>query len=152
MKRLSLALLAIVVSIQAASTQTATEGSVVHVPASEVSAALAKGRPLVETAGYKVHASRRDGPGIAELHRRDTDVFYVLEGAATIVTGGEVVDGKTTTADEVRGPSIKGGKPQRLAKGDVLIVPQGVPHQFTAVDAPFLYFVVKASGDAGARK
>jgi hypothetical protein len=34
----------------------------------------------------------------------------------------------------------------------VLIVPQGVPHQFTAVDAPFLYFVVKASGDAGARK
>jgi mannose-6-phosphate isomerase-like protein (cupin superfamily) len=106
----------------------------------------------VETAGYKVHASRRDGPGIAELHRRDTDVFYVLEGAATIVTGGEVVDGKTTTADEVRGPSIKGGKPQRLAKGDVLIVPQGVPHQFTAVDAPFLYFVVKASGDAGARK
>jgi mannose-6-phosphate isomerase-like protein (cupin superfamily) len=151
MKRLFLPLLAVVVSIQPASTQTAKE-AVVHVPAADVTAALAKGRPLVETAGYKVHASRRDGPGIAELHFRDTDVFYVLEGTATIVTGGEVVDGKTA-ADEVRGPSIKGGRPQRLAKGDVLIVPEGVPHQFTEVNAPFLYFVVKAtSGDANAKK
>ena len=53
-----------------------------------------KGRPLIETATYKVHASRRDGPGTAEVHGRDTDIFYVLEGTATLVTGGRTVDGE----------------------------------------------------------
>ena len=33
-----------------------------------------KGRPLIETA-RKAHASRRDGPGTAEVHGRDTDIF-----------------------------------------------------------------------------
>ena len=123
----------------------AAQSAVTFIPGAETTAAFAKGRPLVETAGYKVHASRRDGPGVPELHDRDTDIFYVLEGRATIVTGGRLVGGKSTAPDEVRGTAIEGGKTQQLAKGDVLIVPNGVPHWFSKVDGPFLYYVVKTT-------
>jgi glc operon protein GlcG len=119
--------------------------SVTFVPAAKVTDAFARGMPLVETDGYKVHASRREGPGMSEVHVRDTDIIYVLEGTATIVTGGEVVDGKTTAPDEIRGASIRGGASQRLVKGDLFIVPNGVPHLFKDVQPPFLYYVVKAT-------
>ena len=121
------------------------QSAVTFIPGAETTAAFAKGRPLVETAGYKVHASRRDGPGVPELHDRDTDIFYVLEGRATIVTGGRLVGGKSTAPDEMRGTAIEGGKTQQLTRGDVLIVPNGVPHWFSKVDGPFLYYVVKTT-------
>ena len=107
-----------------------------------------KGRPLIETATYKVHASRRDGPGIPEVHARDTDIFHVLEGKATLVTGGRMVDGKATAADELRGARIEGGTARALAKGDIVIIPKGVPHWFRDVQAPFLYYTVKVTAPA----
>jgi glc operon protein GlcG len=110
--------------------------------------AFVKGRPLIETGAYKVHASRRDAPGIAELHARDTDILYVLDGTATLVTGGRAVDGKTTAPDEIRGARIEGGTTRALAKGDVVIIPSGVPHWFRDVQAPFLYYTVKVTGPA----
>lgn len=119
--------------------------TVTFIPAAKVTDAFAKGMPLVETGLYKVHASRREGPGMSEVHVRDTDIIYVLQGTATIVTGGEVVEGKTTAPDEIRGASITGGAAQRLVKGDLFIVPNGVPHLFKDVQAPFLYYVVKAT-------
>ncbi|MPY90375.1 MAG: hypothetical protein GEU99_20940 [Luteitalea sp.] len=114
-------------------------------PASEVKAAFAKGGPILEEAAYKVHAGRRDAPGEAEVHERDTDIFYVVAGTATIVTGGSVVDGKTTEPGEIRGPRIDGGDLRPLTKDDMLVVPSGTPHQFTEVTAPFLYYVVKVT-------
>jgi mannose-6-phosphate isomerase-like protein (cupin superfamily) len=144
-----LPLLVIVAASHSGSSQSLRHAPPTYIGSAEVSAAFAKGRPLIETDGYKVHASRREAPGLAEVHARDTDIIYVLSGTATILTGGDVVDGQTTAKDEIRGPSIKGGQTQHLARGDVLVVPQGVPHQFTAVDAPFLYYVVKATSDAG---
>jgi glc operon protein GlcG len=109
----------------------------------KVAAAFAKGMPLLETAGYKIHASRRTEPGLAEVHADDTDVVYVLEGTATLVTGGTVVGPKNISADEVRGSGIIGGETRKLAKGDVVVIPHGTPHWFKEVDGPFLYFVVK---------
>jgi glc operon protein GlcG len=126
-----------------------TAASVATVPSAEVAAAFVKGRPLVETATYKIHASRRDAPGQAEVHALDTDILYVLDGTATLVTGGEAVAARETAPDERRGTAIAGGAPRRLAKGDVVIVPNGVPHQFTEVQGPFLYYTVKVT--AGGR-
>jgi glc operon protein GlcG len=126
-----------------AGSRAASSSRVIHIPAGEVAAAFEKGVPLVETAGYKVHASRREAPGMAEVHVRDTDVIYVIEGTATVITGGEVVEGKTIGPDEIRGSAIHGGTEQRLVKGDVFVVPNGVPHLFKEVQAPFLYYVVK---------
>lgn len=111
-------------------------------------AAFAKGQPLVETAHYKVHASRRDAPGMAEVHNTDTDIIYVLDGTATLVTGGAIVGGTEVALHEVRGPAIEGGTAQSLAKGDIVIVPNGVPHWFREVQPPFIYYVVKTTGGA----
>ncbi len=122
---------------------------VTYLPASKVTTAFVKGEPLLENSSYKVHASFRDAPGKAEVHQRDTDIIYVLEGGATIVTGGTVVDGAETAADEIRGSAIRGGEERQLTKGDVFVVPNGVPHWFTSVRAPFRYYVVKATSAEG---
>src|SRR6476659_10145477 len=66
-----------------------------YLPNDQVQAAFAKGAPMIETDAFKVLASRRDRDGQAEVHARDTDIMYVLEGTATLVTGGQVVNGKT---------------------------------------------------------
>ena len=108
-----------------------------------VALAFAKGSPLVETGDYKIHASRRDGPGLAEIHTRDTDIAYVIQGSATLVTGGTAVDVKPTAPEELRGASITGGETRKLVPGDVVVIPNGVPHWFREVGAPFLYYVVK---------
>jgi glc operon protein GlcG len=114
-----------------------------YLPKERVAAAFAKGDVLVNEGGFMVHASRRDAPGLAEVHLKDTDIIYVLEGTATFVTGGKVVDGKPTADLEIRGMSIEGGVTHTLAKGDVIVVPSGVPHWFKKVEGTFLYYVVK---------
>jgi mannose-6-phosphate isomerase-like protein (cupin superfamily) len=116
---------------------------VTYIDSEKVSAAFAKGGPLIETPGYKVHAGRRQGPGFVELHTQETDVFYVVDGTATFVTGGTMVDGKEVSPGQMRGTSITGGETHHLKKGDVIIVPNGTPHQFTETSNPFLYFIVK---------
>jgi hypothetical protein len=108
-----------------------------------VSGAFAKGKPLIEVSDYKIHASRREGPGIAEIHTRDTDIAYVLQGSATLVTGGKAIDLKSTGPEELRGSGIEGGDSRVLSAGDVVVIPNGVPHWFKDVKAPFLYYVVK---------
>jgi glc operon protein GlcG len=70
----------------------------------------------------------------------------VLGGSATFVTGGTVVDGVATAPGETRAASVAGGETRRLVKGDVMVVPAGVPHWFQQVDAPFTYYVVKILG------
>jgi uncharacterized RmlC-like cupin family protein len=127
---------------------TAPAAEPTFVPAAQVAQAFAKGMPLVEQGDLKVHASRREAPGQAEVHARDTDVIYVIGGTAVIVTGGAVVDGSLVAPEELRGTAIRGGTARPLRAGDVLVVPRGVPHQFTEVAAPFTYYVVKVTGDA----
>src|SRR6201993_2953008 len=103
------------------------------IDATGIAAAFAKGQPLIETAGYKLHASRRVQPGQAEIHTLDTDIIYVVDGSATLVTGGKAVDAKEMAPNEIRGTKIEGGEAHQIAKGDVIIIPNGVPHQFTAI-------------------
>jgi glc operon protein GlcG len=98
---------------------------------------------LAETAGYTVNTSRRVEPGLAEVHGRETDVFYVVEGTATLVVGGTVVEPQSISADEIRGKAVNGGETHQLKPGDVVVIPPGTPHQFTKVHGPFHYFVVK---------
>lgn len=119
--------------------------AVSYFDAAKVTAGFDKGSVLFnEGRSYMVHASRREKPGMAEIHTKDADIVYVLEGSATIVTGGTAIDAKTVEPDELRGSSIAGGETRELKKGDVLIVPAGVPHWFKEVTNPFLYYVVKA--------
>lgn len=117
----------------------------------DLAAAFAKDGTLVERAGYKVNASRRDGPGQAEIHTRATDVIYVVEGSATFVTGGKAIDPREIAPNEIRGRAIEGGEARQISKGDVVVVPAGVPHWFKEVHGPFLYFVCKPIAAADSR-
>jgi mannose-6-phosphate isomerase-like protein (cupin superfamily) len=124
-----------------------TNQPVVFFPRQVVDDSFAKGSALIDGSGgrnYKVLTGHRDTPGMVELHAKDTDIIYVVKGTATIVTGGTIVDAKTTAADEIRGREITGGDSRALEAGDVLIIPNGIPHWFKEVSAPFLYFVVKS--------
>lgn len=125
---------------------TADSPAVDYFDKSKVEAAFAQGSVLLDGSNgrnYMVHASRREKPGQAEVHTRDADIIYVVQGTAKLVTGGEVLDSKNIGPDEIRGASIRSGETRQLAKGDVIVVPNGVPHQFLDVTDPFLYYVVK---------
>jgi glc operon protein GlcG len=133
--------------VDSASTETA---QATFIESKNVSAAFMKGMPLLETAGYKVHASRRIEPGQAEIHTLDTDVIYVVDGSATLVTGGKAIDTKEIGPNEIRGTRIEGGREHHISKGDAVIIPNGVPHQFTAVQGELHYFVCKPTALASA--
>lgn len=119
--------------------------ALVYLDHGKVAAAFAKGMPLLETNNFKIQAGRREAPGQVEIHGRDTDIFYILEGSATFVTGGKVLEAKTTARHEIRASAIEGGQAQHVEKGDVLVIPKGVPHWFKEVNGPLLYYVVKVS-------
>jgi len=108
-----------------------------------VAAGFEKGQVLVNAGNYMVHASHRDMNGVAEIHTLDTDLVYVLAGSATIVTGGAVPTAKPIEPNELRGTAIVGGESRRVARGDVVVIPAGVPHMFTDVQGPLDYYVVK---------
>ncbi len=133
-------------STKDSSTQTAQ--AAIFIDSKKVATAFAKGMPLLETAGYKVHASRRVDPGQAEIHTLDTDVIYVVDGSATLVTGGKAIDAKTIAPNEIRGSRIEGGEEHHITKGDAIIIPNGVPHQFTSVTGELHYFVCKPTAVA----
>lgn len=118
-------------------------GTVTYFDKDEVNAAFAKGMPLLEIPEYKIHASRRMESGLVEVHEHETDVVYVLDGTATLITGGKMLNGKTVAPGEIRGTDIEGGETHTLVKGDVVVIPPNTPHWFKTVTNPFLYFVVK---------
>jgi glc operon protein GlcG len=119
------------------------DGTVRYLSRDQVTAAFAKGVPMIEVGDYKIHASRREGPGQVEIHTRDTDIAYVLQGTATLVTGGAPVGLRETGPEELRGVSVTGGETRLLQPGEVVVIPNGTPHWFKEVSAPFLYYVVK---------
>jgi mannose-6-phosphate isomerase-like protein (cupin superfamily) len=122
---------------------TSAAPTVTYFPADQVRAAFAKGAVLLNNGAYQVHASRRDAVGQVEVHVKDTDIIYVLEGTTTFVTGGTMIGGKTTEPDEIRGTDVTGGQTRTLTKGDVIVVPNGTPHWFKEVSGPVIYYVVK---------
>jgi mannose-6-phosphate isomerase-like protein (cupin superfamily) len=119
--------------------------SVIHLDHETVAAAFAKGGPLLATNNFKVQAGRRIAPGEVEVHESDTDIFYILEGSGTFITGGKAVDTRLVSPGETRGKEIVGGEERRLMKGDVIVIPTGIPHWFKEVNGPLLYYVVKVS-------
>jgi mannose-6-phosphate isomerase-like protein (cupin superfamily) len=124
----------------------ASEARVDYFDSATVRRAFATGKPLLaggDGRNFKVMGLRRHGPGEVEVHDTDTDIFYVVEGHATFVTGGTLAGAKHVAADESRGGTLAGGETRHLAQGDVIIIPKGVPHWFKEVPDSIEYFVVK---------
>jgi mannose-6-phosphate isomerase-like protein (cupin superfamily) len=139
-------LLAILALVTAAVVMTGAgsgAAAVTFVSHDKVAASLAKGGDLVKAPNLTVLGAHRNGAGQVEVHDKETDVMYVVDGQATIVTGGAMVGGKNTAPGQWRGTDIQGGHPQHLAKGDVLVIPAGIPHWFKEVPQSISYYVVK---------
>jgi len=119
--------------------------AVIHVDHEKVDVTWAKGAKLLQTDEFKVMTSHREGPGKVEIHAHDTDIFHIIDGTAEFVTGGTVVDLKEGANGESSGKEITGGETHHLAKGDVIVIPRGVPHWFKEVKGPILYYVVKVT-------
>lgn len=119
--------------------------NVLFFDSNQVATSFSKGAVLLDGTdrNYMVHTSKREQPGLAEVHGDDTDIIYVVEGTATIVTGGTAVETKSIAPGEVRGTRIEGGETRQLAKGNVIVVPNGTPHWFKDVSGTFLYYTIK---------
>jgi len=112
---------------------------------------------VVDAGGYNiaVGALRRQqsAPGVAAKHYKVTEVYHVIEGAGTLVTGGTMVNAKVRPADSVAvtqedgpgesGIAIEGGVGRRIKAGDVVVIPAGTPHWFSAIDGSITYLVVR---------
>lgn len=85
---------------------------------------------LREYPRHRVMLSFRSRNGEVEVHEKWADLFYVISGAASLVTGGSVRGSRTIAAGETRGDSIEGGSAQELRPGEFVHVPAGTPHQF----------------------
>jgi len=93
-------------------------------------------QPIVQLAPYTANLEYR-AAGVnapASVHEREAEMFFVVEGAGTLVTGGTLRDEKRTNAENLTGSAIEGGTPRRVAKGDWVMVPEKTPHWFTQID------------------
>jgi mannose-6-phosphate isomerase-like protein (cupin superfamily) len=117
---------------------------VTYVDAAKVSEAFAKGGALGTGSDHVASVLRRVKPGQVEVHVKETDIFYIVDGTATFVTGGTVVGSKELRANQLTGTDIQGGQTHQLKKGDFISIPAGVPHWFKDVPASGVtYYMVK---------
>lgn len=128
--------------LAAASCAGAANG-VTYVGHDKVSESLAKGGNLVTAPDLIVLGAHRAEAGQVEVHDKETDVMYIVDGSATFVTGGKMIGGKSTGPGQMRGKEIQGGQTRQLNKGDVVVVPAGIPHWFEKVPTSISYYVVK---------
>lgn len=99
---------------------------------------------LGDFGSHHVLMVHRQGDGLSESHATDTDFYVVQDGEATLVIGGEMVEGKSVGPGEIRGSSIKGGTSHRVTAGDVVNIPSGTAHQILVKPgANVSYLIVK---------
>jgi len=108
-----------------------------------VAAAIANAGQLASGPDFTISIAKRTGPGQVEVHDKETDTFYVLDGDATFVTGGTMIGGRVSRPNQQLGTDIQGGQTHHLVKGDVIAIAAGTPHWFKEVTKPITYYMVK---------
>jgi quercetin dioxygenase-like cupin family protein len=127
---------------------TGAKAEVVYADHDKVAATMKKAAPLADgpnlrvSGGFRPFASVDKSP-VAEVHDNEADLFYVVDGRATQVLGGRVIDGKPTGPGQIRGPKTEGGQTYQLGKGDVMWVPAGTAHWFPEIPEALGYLLVK---------
>lgn len=89
---------------------------------------------LLRLAPYSANLEYRGVVGPAAVHEKEAELFYVIDGGGTLVTGGKLVGETRTNAENLSGTAIDGGMTQAVAKGDFFIVPENTPHWFSAIN------------------
>jgi mannose-6-phosphate isomerase-like protein (cupin superfamily) len=116
------------------------------VSAADVSAMIAKARverkpdqallpqSMIRLDQYNVSLEYRAAVANAAVHETEAELFYVVDGSAMLVTGGRLKNETRTNASNLSGSGIEGGQSRHVAKGDFIMVPEGQPHWFSAID------------------
>jgi mannose-6-phosphate isomerase-like protein (cupin superfamily) len=106
------------------------------------------GKDLERYGNHYTMLAHRESNGSAEIHLHDSDLFLVVEGEATIITGGTIPNAKTEKPGEIRGPSITGGERRKVVAGDVIHIAPNTPHQMLIEPGKALtYFVMKVTSE-----
>jgi len=91
-------------------------------------------QPIVQLAPYNVSLEYRAAVANAAVHEKEAELFFVVDGAATMVTGGKLTAETRTNAENLSGTGIEGGVSRHIAKGDFIMVPENTPHWFSAIE------------------
>jgi mannose-6-phosphate isomerase-like protein (cupin superfamily) len=97
-------------------------------------------QPMLELGSYDGHLEYRASVGNAAVHEKEAELFYVIDGSATLVTGGKLANEKRTDATNLSGTAIEGGTPRNIAKGDWILVPENTPHWFSPINGVLVLF------------
>jgi mannose-6-phosphate isomerase-like protein (cupin superfamily) len=119
--------MAVLLTAAAAPVGGGVPAAVHYIDHDKVAATMVKGGAIVSDPGLTILANRRGG-GAVEYHEHTNHIFIMVEGEATIVTGGTMVDAKRTNAEQMTATSIEGGETHHLSKGDVITIPAKTPH------------------------
>jgi len=123
---------AVLLTTAANSLGSGVPAAVHYIDHEKVAAVMAKGGSILSDPGLVILANRREA-GPVEYHDHTNHVFIMVEGEATFITGGAMVDAKRTAPDQMRAASIEGGVTHHLTKGDVITIPAKTPHWFKEV-------------------
>ena len=138
---------AVLIAAAAVSLGGGVPAAVHYIGHDKVTEVMSKGGPIVSDPGLIVLAQRRTA-GPAEYHDNTNHVFVIVEGEATLVVGGTMVDPKRTASDQMRAPSIDGGTTYHLSKGDVITIPAKTPHWFKEVPSKTVaYYAVNIASE-----
>jgi len=141
---LTLSVLAVVVTgARTAAPQPKPLTNAVFFDHTKTAEAFAKGTHLYDAPDFTVQGGHREVPGQVEVHDKETDIIYILDGAATFVAGGTMIGGAISRPGQWLGTNISGGEERHLVKGDMVLVPPGTPHWFKNVSPQVTYSVVK---------
>lgn len=106
-----------------------------------------KAEELIDSAGMQlrvaVQRETNKTGAAAEVHDASDDVYYVLEGGATLVLGGRLESPQEVEPGEWRSPRIIEGKTHEIRKGDLVVVPRGTPHQRSTANKEFTMILIK---------
>src|SRR5579864_8890857 len=113
-----------------------------------------EGQPIVaqrilQLAPYNVNLEYRASVGPASIHEKEAELFYVIDGSATMVTGGKLAKEARTNPENLTGSGIDGGTPQEIAKGDFIIVPENTAHWFSAIHQTLVLMSLHVPRTAG---
>ena len=123
---------AVLLTVAAVSFTGGVPAAVHYIGHDKVTQVMSKGGPIVSDPGLIVLAQRREA-GPAEYHDVNNHVFIFVEGEATLIVGGTMVDPKRTAPNQMRAPSVTGGTTYHVSKGDVITIPAKTPHWFKEV-------------------
>ena len=135
-----------------AASQSAAKPTKTFTSAADLTALIAKAKserkegqptvaePMLELGSYDGHLEYRAAVGNAAVHEKEAELFYVIDGSATLVTGGKLANEKRTDAANLNGSAIEGGTPRKIAKGDWILVPENTPHWFSPINGTVVLF------------